>query len=111
MDKTEFSGCGILCSDCEYHIGDKQTCCPGCKAVAGKPFWGECALYNCIQNHKINQCGKCEEFPCDKFVEAFDPSHGPESALTRAGIAAYRAKHGDRKTTELVWKISRASLQ
>ena len=106
VDTVEFSGCGILCSDCEYRKGKKKPQCLGCSTVQGKPFWGTCQVYNCIQDHGVEQCGRCKEFPCDTFIQAYDPSQGPESALTRAGVEAYREKHGDKKTAELLRKIS-----
>jgi hypothetical protein len=102
----EFSGCGTLCTDCEYHTGEKTPQCPGCSSMKGKPFWGECKLYACIMEHDVEHCGVCTEFPCDMFIETFDPSHGQVSAVIRAGILAYRAKHGDEKTVELSRKVS-----
>jgi hypothetical protein len=107
MSKTEFSGCGILCSDCEYYTGEKKPKCLGCNIVEGKPFWGSCDMYNCILEHNVEQCGRCKEFPCDIFIESFDPSQGPKSALIRAGVAAYRSKHGNNKAASLVRKISK----
>jgi hypothetical protein len=100
-----FSGCGTLCNDCEYFTGAKNPKCTGCKEKAGKPFWGTCGTYACMQEHDITHCGICEEFPCDKFMNQYDPSHGPISAVIRAGILAYRAKHGDEKAAVLTKKI------
>jgi hypothetical protein len=100
-----FSGCGIVCSDCEFYTGEKEPKCLGCAVQKGKPFWGECPLYSCIGEHGVVHCGLCEEFPCNKFMDAFDPSQGPVSSAIRAGILAYRARHGDEKAVELVRKI------
>lgn len=100
-----FTGCGLICDDCEYYKGEKEPKCPGCIAKEGKPFWGECGTYACLEEHGAEHCGLCGEFPCDKFVEQYDPSQGPVSAVTRAGVLAYRAKHGDEKAAELVRKI------
>lgn len=100
-----FSGCGILCNDCEYYKGEKDPKCPGCEDQEGRPFWGECKLYFCVNEHDVEHCGLCDEFPCDKFIDAFDPSHGQISSVVRAGVLAYRAKHGDKKTVELLRKI------
>ena len=103
-----FSGCGTLCDECEYHRGEKTPECPGCYALKGKPFWGSCQTYSCFEEHGVEHCGLCNEFPCDKFIETYDPSHGLESAVTRAGILAYRAKHGDEKAIALVRRIQRS---
>lgn len=100
-----FSGCGIVCSDCEWYKGEKDTECLGCPEVKGRPFWGECQTYACVEEHGVRHCGLCEEFPCDKFVEMYDPSQGPVSAVVRAGILAYRTKHGDEKAAELSRRI------
>jgi len=100
-----FTGCGLVCNDCEYYIGEKAPKCPGCSQVKGKPFWGECGLYSCIEEHGVEHCGLCNEFPCDKFIGQYDPSHGPSNAVLRAGLLAYRAKHGDEKAAELAQKI------
>ena len=104
-EKVILSGCGTVCSDCAWFKGEKEPACPGCFEMKGKPFWGECNLYPCIEEHEVEHCGICSEFPCDLFIEAYDPSHGPVSAVTRAGLEAYRAKHGDKKAIELSRKI------
>jgi len=100
-----FSGCGTVCNDCEYFKGEKEPQCPGCAAQEGKPFWGECKLYSCMGEHGVAHCGLCGEFPCEMFMDTFDPSHGPVSAAIRAGILAYRARHGDAKAAERARKI------
>jgi hypothetical protein len=100
-----FSGCGTICNDCEYYKGEKSPQCTGCNQVKGKPFWGECKLYACIIKHEVEHCGLCDEFPCDLFINQYDPSHGPSSAVLRAGLLAYRAKHGDLKTVKLARSI------
>jgi hypothetical protein len=101
-----FSGCGTLCGDCEWFKGEREPYCPGCSEMEGKPFWGSCGLYSCIKDRNVEHCGLCDEFPCDRFIDAYDPSKGPRSAVLRAGILAYRARHGDAKAVELVRKIA-----
>ena len=100
-----FSPCGTVCDDCEYLKGEKQPSCPGCASVEGKPFWGECRTYSCAGEQGVEHCGLCGEFPCDRFIATFDPSHGQVSAVIRAGILAYRARHGDEKAVELSRKL------
>ncbi len=72
---------------------------------ARAPFWGECKLYGCMGEHGVAHCDLCGEFPCEMFMDTFDPSHGPMSAAMRAGILAYRARHGDAKAAERARKI------
>jgi hypothetical protein len=89
--------------------GGRQPSCSGCIEIEGKPFWGTCPTYACVQEHKASHCGSCDEFPCDKFVEMFDPNdpEGKRSAVYRVGIEAYRARHGDEKATELIRKTTK----
>ena len=105
VDDVIFSGCGTVCDDCEYFKGEKEPKCPGCEALEGKPFWGSCQTYACVQEHGVEHCGVCGEFPCDRFIETFDPSHGQVSSVIRAGLLAYRARHGDEKAVELSRKL------
>jgi hypothetical protein len=100
-----FSGCGTVCDDCEYFKGEREPRCEGCNAREGRPFWGECPTYSCVAEHGVEHCGLCDEFPCDKFMGMYDPEHGQKSSITRAGLLAYRAKHGDEKAIELARKM------
>ena len=99
-----FSGCGTLCNDCEYFKGEKNPQCLGCTIQKGKPFWGECRIYTCIEEHGVEHCGLCGEFPCDRFIDTFDPNHGQISSVIRTGILAYRARQGDEKAIVLIRK-------
>ena len=110
MTKTMMSTCGLDCGSCEWHMGGRQPRCAGCIEIKGKPFWGKCPTYACAQEHKAKHCGLCGEFPCDKFVEMFDPNdpEGRRSAVYRAGIEAYRVRHGDEKAVELIRNTAKA---
>jgi hypothetical protein len=99
-----YSPCGIVCDDCDWFKGDKEPRCPGCSKVDGKPFWGSCLTYSCVQEHGVEHCGGCGEFPCDGFMDRFDPREGPVNAVVRAGLLAYRNRHGDEKAMELTRK-------
>jgi len=102
-----FPGCGEFCGSCPYHTGEKQPSCPGCDVVKGKPFWGECEVYTCIAEHGVEHCGLCGEFPCDLFINHYEEAapEGQRSAVFRAGVLAYRAKHGDAKALKLLKKL------
>lgn len=103
MEKDEFSPCGIVCSDCPWNKGEMEPKCPGCTAVDGKPFWGTCLTYSCVKEHGVDHCGQCEEFPCKEYMTRFDPREGPANSLMRAGLLAYRVKHGDEEAVKL-WR-------
>ena len=104
MEKNEFSPCGLLCSDCAWYKGQNEPKCHGCSAVDGKPFWGTCLTYACTKEHGVKHCGHCNDFPCMEFMDRFDPREGPENSLIRAGLLAFRAKHGDKAAVELLRK-------
>jgi len=101
------SGCGEFCGPCPYHTGEKQPPCPGCASHEGHPFWGECKVYECIVAKGVAHCGLCSEFPCDPFVDHYEESapDGQRAAVHRAGVLAYRARHGDEKTLMLLKKL------
>jgi len=109
MMMPQFSACGALCDPCPYFKGKKLPLCRGCKASEGNPFWGSCETYACAKEHSVEHCGLCGDFPCDGFVSRYDPSKGQKSALLRAGLLAYRARHGDEKAIELAMKIDEDS--
>jgi hypothetical protein len=101
--------CGGDCGHCPNYLGEKQPRCAGCAALKGKPFWvtGACKVYACANKNSVSHCGICKEFPCEQFMNHYDPSNpeGQRNAATRAGILAYRAKHGDEKTSILLNKL------
>ena len=98
---SEYSPCGIICDDCEWFRGEKEPRCRGCTTAAGNPFWGSCLTYKCVQDHGAEHCGACEEFPCKEFMVRYDPREGPVNAVIRAGLLAYRNRHGDDAAAEL----------
>lgn len=61
------SSCGIDCSKCKFSV---EQNCMGCHEHKGNPFWGMCQLYECAAKKKIQHCGKCEGFPCQKLIDA-----------------------------------------
>ena len=71
----------------------------------GHPFWCDCKLYVCAEDHKVEHCGLCTDFPCEQFINQYDPEHGQKSAFTRAGLLAYRTKAGTEKFCEAVKKL------
>ncbi|MCW4049334.1 MAG: DUF3795 domain-containing protein [Candidatus Bathyarchaeota archaeon] len=104
MDEIIYSPCGLICNDCAWYKGEAEPKCLGCKTVDGKPFWGTCLTFSCVAEHGVEHCGLCEDFPCDDFMGRYDPREGPSNAVLRAGLLAYRAKHGDEKAIELTRK-------
>jgi hypothetical protein len=104
--------CGGNCTHCSNYLGEKQPRCAGCAAVNGKPFWasGVCRVYACASERGADHCGACGEFPCDMLIDQYDPGNpeGQRNALFRAGVLAYRSRHGEEKTLLLLNKLREA---
>jgi len=107
MDENLLAPCGSYCGTCEFLNKEEKPNCSGCGNQGGHPFWGECKLHACARKHRVNHCADCEDFPCELFVNQFDPAHGQKSAFTRAGLLAYRKKAGTEKYIEMVNKLEK----
>lgn len=67
------SRCGILCSECNYK---EKIHCIGCVQIK-YPFWGKCAVKSCCENRDIDNCGKCQRFPCQILKKfSYDEEQG-----------------------------------
>jgi len=97
--------CGSHCGFCSYYIKERTPYCSGCETHKGHPFWGECKLFACAKDHNIEHCGLCFDFPCDLFINQYDPEHGQKSAFRRAGLLAYRKRYGTEKYVEILKKL------
>jgi hypothetical protein len=49
------------------------TDCDGCKAESGRLFSGcrKCEIRACAVNRKIENCGRCGDYPCDPLKKMF----------------------------------------
>ena len=73
--------CGTYCGDCEYRV---KTNCPGCIQAMGKMFWGECRVAKCCLAKELDNCGFCDNFPCDLLKEfAYDKEQGDNGERIR----------------------------
>ena len=99
------AACGTYCGLCPYFKKERTPYCSGCGNQKGHLFWGECKPYGCATEHEVEHCGLCGDFPCDLFVESFDPEHGQKSAFLRAGLLAYRKRAGTERYLEMVKKL------
>jgi hypothetical protein len=72
--------CGVDCTECLHLDND----CKGCETIKGKVYWAQyigaeiCPVYNCVEDHKFNNCGDCERIPCDKWYSLKDPAMSEE---------------------------------
>ena len=102
MDRCLVAPCGSYCGICKFLNSKKEKLsCLGCGNQKGQLFWGECKTYNCAQQHNNEHCGLCEDFPCELFLNQFDPAQGQKSVFTRAGLLVYRKKFGTEKFVEM----------
>lgn len=114
VDNAVLAPCGVHCEmQCPYFIGALTPRCAGCGIHKGHPFWGECKTYACATEHGVEHCGICPEFPCDSFIETFDPNdpEGQRSAVLHAGFLAYRKRHGSGKYADLVRKLEKGKAR
>jgi catechol 2,3-dioxygenase-like lactoylglutathione lyase family enzyme len=96
--------CGTYCGTCKFLNRKEKPNCSGCGNQKGEPFWGKCKLYACAKD-RVEHCGMCEDFPCDLFVDQFDPAHGQKSVFTRGGLLAYRRRVGTQRFIEMSQKL------
>jgi hypothetical protein len=82
--------CGIDCGICELYtcienselsdqliasgIPKEKIPCAGCRGIQGNcPVIPEtCATYHCVQEHNVQFCYECGEFPCNKLQPSAD---------------------------------------
>jgi len=81
----------------------------GALTTKGILFWGECRLYACATEHKVENCGLCTDLPCELFVGHFegasDSVEGQKDALYRVGLLTYLRKFGTEKCLEMIKRI------
>jgi len=91
--------CGGYCKNCVLY----KKLCSGCIETCGKPFHVKKSgkdtypVYECVTKHDIEHCGSCKNFPCDKFLDWYDPKRGIITVLRRAGLLTLRKKIGTKK--------------
>ena len=91
--------CGGYCKNCVVY----KKLCPGCIETCGKPFHikksgkDACPVYECATKHDVEHCGLCEEFPCEKYLDWYDPTRGRVTVLKKAGLLSLRKKIGTKK--------------
>jgi len=70
MDYSKITACGECCDGCQKK---KDGRCKGCIEADGYvPEWvgsGRCKIHACTREHKVQFCGLCSCFPCDKLTE------------------------------------------
>lgn len=76
--------CGVDCTTCREY----GKTCNGCEAIQGKVFWAPymeldcCPIYRCCKDEKKHDhCGKCNQLPCQLYIDTRDPSYSEEEHL------------------------------
>lgn len=81
--------CGRDCFNCYFYLATKnekyrntlatklglepeKVECPGCRNIKGNcqvlknyGFTGNCKIYRCVEDKKVEFCSDCKDFPCD----------------------------------------------
>ena len=61
--------CGIDCGLCPRYYTDGSSKCPGCGGEGFDDKHPPCSIKSCCANkHKLEACGQCPEYPCDKYT-------------------------------------------
>jgi len=84
------SPCGIDCFNCELYIDNiseamltrlapditfkkELVACRGCREEKGcKMVFSVCSSFDCIQEHQVEFCFECDEFPCERLQPTAD---------------------------------------
>ncbi len=82
--------CGISCGECPAHtckdnpaiaeairsksVNPELIPCNGCRTNKGICAFheGQCATYDCVQQHKVTFCFECNDYPCSKLYPSVD---------------------------------------
>lgn len=68
IDFATITACGECCVGCKKK---EDGICQGCIESDGHCMeWTQsngCPIHKCAREHKVQFCGLCEEFPCDKL--------------------------------------------
>ncbi|MGE5580311.1 MAG: DUF3795 domain-containing protein [Bacillota bacterium] len=116
MSRPLIAPCGIDCSTCHIYrakhepeimkdildwfrnerkkeLSPEQVRCGGCLGDRASHWSADCDILQCsVDNHKINSCSECGEFPCDrlgKFAQG-----GPKYAEAVDSLREMKAARG-----------------
>ena len=84
-DRTRFGICGLDCMNCSIHLRTEEElnywrnqnvdpngiACNGCRSDRNDCHWSrDCTLLDCcFYEKKMDFCGECSDFPCNKVLE------------------------------------------
>ncbi|MBM3334805.1 DUF3795 domain-containing protein, partial [Candidatus Sumerlaeota bacterium] len=97
VDPAWAAPCGVCCRFCEFFESPKGLSCGGClKERLCRVQEPVCWFVTCADQHAIEHCGLCPEFPCEKLFENRQLCAGdnPHIAVFRIGDLALRARMG-----------------
>lgn len=97
---TRLPPCGVYCKNC---VAYNEKRCAGCIETKGKPGHPHfiesrksiCPVFECAAKQKVEHCGLCREFPCDTFMNWYNPKRGIVGVLRRVGLLTLRKKLGN----------------
>lgn len=89
--------CGIYCGACPALMSSKgaktsaDVKCLGCRSVKKTPGYApKCEVRKCAQAKKLQSCGLCKSYPCDKIKAFFNET--PKYGLREKYLNAVRDK-------------------
>jgi len=57
--------CGVFCGGCPTYTREKKPC-PGAE-ISGRCESKNCPYYLCCQEHSVDFCHQCDQYPCKRF--------------------------------------------
>lgn len=51
-----------------HTVSNDEIACTGCKV----DNWCRYKVIGCVKNRKIDNCGQCQEYPCDNIKQCFE---------------------------------------
>jgi hypothetical protein len=89
------SYCGIYCGSCPFLMGSERNeldtlvkkmkrekeelYCEGCKGENVSVFCRNCGLKECAQQHDVEFCFECSDYPCEK-LQTFKNDDSPHNS-------------------------------
>lgn len=103
--------CGIDCFNCQIYAENiteetanrlaaalgkdpEAIACAGCRPKQGKDMLmaKDCATYQCVQDHQVEFCYECSDFPCEKLAPTKDKAERLPHNMKIYNLCAMKAR-------------------
>lgn len=100
LEANPHAKCGLYCGSCALYqksvhaMEPNDVVCLGCQSATLAPHCQQCDVRDCAQEKKVEACGVCPEYPCEKTAaQLADLEKGMPviAALSKKNNAAMKA--------------------